>query len=160
MTRARCRGSFRTPSCRPSCRVASVGQYGDADVLPVEGTAALGADGSDTCCSSTCGSSGDRHSCLPRCVVEGCGGSARVVSGRGTSGGTVFPTASVGAAARAPACADATVALTTALATGGTVPSATSVGGGTRIISCSSGIGGNIGGGTGDQRYCFLGRIN
>ena len=32
--------------------------------------------------------------------------------------------------------------------------------GGARVISCSSGIGGNIGGGTGDQRYCSLGRIN
>ena len=32
--------------------------------------------------------------------------------------------------------------------------------GGTCILSCSSGIGGNIGGGTSDQRYCSLGRIN
>ena len=44
-------------------------------------------------------------------------------------GGTVFPTASVGGAARAPASANATEALTTALAIGGIVPSATSVGG-------------------------------
>ena len=35
--------------------VASVRQYGDADFLPVRGTAAVGADDSDTCCSSTCG---------------------------------------------------------------------------------------------------------
>ena len=42
-------------------------------------------------------------------------------------GGTVFPTASAVGAARAPTSADATVALMTALAPGGTVPSATSV---------------------------------
>ena len=38
--------------------------------------------------------------------------------------------------------------------------SAASVGGGARVISCSSGIDGNIGSETGDQRYCSLGRIN
>ena len=32
--------------------------------------------------------------------------------------------------------------------------------GGARVVSCSSGIGGNIGDGTGDQRYCSLGRTN
>ena len=32
--------------------------------------------------------------------------------------------------------------------------------GGARVVSSSSGIGGNIGSGTGDQRYCSLGRIN
>ena len=68
------------------------------------------------------------------------------------TGGTVFPTASVGGAARAPASADRTAALTAAPATGGTVLFAASVGGGSRVISCSSGIGGNISGGTGDQR--------
>ena len=31
---------------------------------------------------------------------------------------------------------------------------------GARVVSCRSGIGGNIGSGTGDQRYCSLGRIN
>ena len=31
---------------------------------------------------------------------------------------------------------------------------------GARVVSCSSGIGGNIGSGTGDQGYCSLGRIN
>ena len=45
------------------------------------------------------------------------------------TGGTVFPTASVGGAARAPASDDVTVALTAVSATGGTVPSAASVGG-------------------------------
>ena len=44
-------------------------------------------------------------------------------------GVTVFPTASVGGAARAPACADGIAALTAAPATGGTVPFAASVGG-------------------------------
>ena len=38
--------------------------------------------------SSTCCCSGDRHVCLSRCVVEGCGGSARIISGRGIGGGT------------------------------------------------------------------------
>ena len=61
---------------------------------------------------------------------------------------------------RAPASEDGTAALTAAPATGGTVSSAASVGGGGRIVSCSSGISGNIGGGAGDQRYCSLGRIN
>ena len=32
--------------------------------------------------------------------------------------------------------------------------------GGARVVRCSSGIGGNIGGGTGDQRYFSLSRIN
>ena len=45
------------------------------------------------------------------------------------TGGTVFPTTSVGGTARAPASDDGTVALTAASATGGTVPSAASVGG-------------------------------
>ena len=45
------------------------------------------------------------------------------------TGGTVFPTASVGGAARAPASADEIAALTAAPATGGTVPFAASVGG-------------------------------
>ena len=45
------------------------------------------------------------------------------------TGGTVFPTTSVGGTARAPASDNGTVALTAASATGGTVPSAASVGG-------------------------------
>ena len=45
------------------------------------------------------------------------------------TGGTVFPTTSVGGTSRAPASDDGTVALTAASATGGTVPSAASVGG-------------------------------
>ena len=32
--------------------------------------------------------------------------------------------------------------------------------GGTRVVSCRSGIGGKIGSGTGDQRYCSLGHTN
>ena len=32
--------------------------------------------------------------------------------------------------------------------------------GGARVVSCSSGIGGNIGSETGDHRYCSLGHIN
>ena len=79
-----------------------------------------------------------QHACLPRCVVEGCGGSARIVSGRGIGGGTCssagdrrccFPHCVGGRAARAPASADATAALTTAPATDGTVSSAASAGG-------------------------------
>ena len=72
-------------------------------------------------------------------MVEGCGGSARIVSGRGIGGGTCssasdrrycFPhCVGGGGGGRAPASADATVALPTAPATGGSVPSATSVGG-------------------------------
>ena len=116
-----------------------------------------------------CGCSGDRHPRLPRCVVEGWGGSARIVSGAASAavtaaapatGGTIFPTASAGGAVRAPASGDGTAALTAAPATGGTVPSAASVGDRARVVSCSSSIGGNIGGGTGDQRYCYLGRTN
>ena len=55
--------------------------------------------------------------------------SAAVPAAVPATGGTIFPTASVGGVARAPVSADATVALTTAPATSGTVPSATSVGG-------------------------------
>ena len=67
---------------------------------------------------------------------------------------------SVGGAARAPVSADGIAALTAASTTSGTVPSTASVGGGARVVSCSSGIGGNISGGTGDQCHCSLGRIN
>ena len=74
--------------------MALVGQYGDADVLPVGGTTAVDADGSGTCCNSTCGCSGDRHQCLPRCVVEGCGGNTHVVNGRGIGGSTCSSTCS------------------------------------------------------------------
>ena len=45
------------------------------------------------------------------------------------TGGTVFPTTSVGGTARAPASDDGTVALTATSVNGGTVPSAASVGG-------------------------------
>ena len=134
--------------------MASIGQDRDADVLPVGGTAAavteaygniykgetaaVGADGSGTCCSSTCGCSCDRHPCLPCCVVEGFGGSARVVSGRSIGGGTCnsagdrrycFSHYVGGGPARVPASAEGIGALTAAPATGGTVPSAASVGG-------------------------------
>ena len=54
---------------------------------------------------------------------------SEVPSAAPATGGTVFPTASVGGAARAPASDDGTAALTAASATGGTVPSAASVGG-------------------------------
>ena len=77
--------------------------------------------------------------CLPRCVVEGCGGSARIVSGRGVGGGTCgsagdrwycFPHyIGGGGAARAPTSADGIAALTAAPATDGTVPFVASVGG-------------------------------
>ena len=50
---------------------------------------------------------------------------AAVPAAAPATGSTVFPTSSVGGAARAPASADATAALTTAPATGGTVISAT-----------------------------------
>ena len=54
---------------------------------------------------------------------------SEVPSAAPATGGTVFPTASVGGTARAPASDDGTMALTAASATGGTVPSAASVGG-------------------------------
>ena len=54
---------------------------------------------------------------------------SEVPSAAPATGGTVFPTASVGGTARAPASDDGTMALTVASATGGTVPSAASVGG-------------------------------
>ena len=53
---------------------------------------------------------------------------SEVPSAAPATSGTVFPTASVGGAARVPASDDVTVALTAASATGGTVPSAASVG--------------------------------
>ena len=55
--------------------------------------------------------------------------STSVLAAAPATGGTVFPTTSVGGTARAPASDDGTVALTAASATGGTVPSAASVGG-------------------------------
>ena len=55
--------------------------------------------------------------------------SAAVPAATPAIGDSVFPTASVGGAAMAPASADGTAALTVAPVTGGTVPSATSVGG-------------------------------
>ena len=54
---------------------------------------------------------------------------SEVPSAAPATGGTVFPTVSVGGTARAPASDDGTMALTAASATGGTVPSAASVGG-------------------------------
>ena len=54
---------------------------------------------------------------------------SEVPSAAPATGGTVFPTASVGGTARAPASDDGTMALTASSATGGTVPSAASVGG-------------------------------
>ena len=54
---------------------------------------------------------------------------SEVPSAAPATGGTVFPTASVGGTARAPTSDDGTMALTAASATGGTVPSAASVGG-------------------------------
>ena len=54
---------------------------------------------------------------------------SEVPSAAPATGGTVFPTASVGGTARAPASDDGTMALTAASAAGGTVPSAASVGG-------------------------------
>ena len=54
---------------------------------------------------------------------------SEVPSAAPATGGTVFPTASVGGTARAPASDDGTMTLTAASANGGTVPSAASVGG-------------------------------
>ena len=113
--------------------------------------------------------SGDRHACLPRCVVEGCGGSARIVSGRGIDGGTCgsagdrrycFPYC-VGRGGGQGACF---CRCSSGIDDGPGDQRYCSLRyiswGGTRIVSCSSGIGRHIGGGTGDQRYCSLGRIN
>ena len=82
---------------------------------------------------------------------------AAVPAAEPATGGTVFPTTSVGGAARAPASADRIAALTAAPAV--LFPSLHQLGG-ARVFSCSSGIGGNISGGTGDQRYCSHDRIN
>ena len=130
---------------------------------------AVGADGSGTCCSITCGCSGDQHPCVPRCVVEGCGGSARVVSGCGIGGGTCS------------SAGDRRYCFSHRVGGGGGQGARfcrwnSGIGGGSgdrrycslcciswggaRVVSCSSGIGGNISGGTGDQRYCSLGCIN
>ena len=75
------------------------------------------------------------------------------------TGGTVFPTASVGGGQGARFC------IWNSGIDGGPgnrwYCSLRYISwGGTRIISCSSSIGGNIGGGTGGQRYCSLGRIS
>ena len=118
--------------------MASVGQYRDADVLPVKGTAAVGTDGSDTCCSSTCAEAATGTRVSPAVSSKGVAEApassvgaalAAVPAAAPATGGTVFPTASVGGAAKAPASVDGIAALTAAPATGGTVPFATSVGG-------------------------------
>ena len=95
------------------------------------GTTAIGAGGSGTCCSSTCGCRGDRHPCLPRCVVEGCGGSARAISRRGIGGGTCNSAGD--RRYRFPHC----------IGWGG--------GQGVRFFSW-----GGVDGGPGDRRYCSL----
>ena len=161
--------------------MTSIGRDGDADALPVggaaaaateaygniysEGTTAVGADGSSTCCNpaaaavtGTCVFPAVSSKDVVEAPASSAGAaSAAVPAAAPATGGTIFPTASVGGAARAPASADRTAALTAAPATGGTVPSAASFGGRPRrAVSCSSGIDGNIGGGTGDQRYCSL----
>ena len=157
--------------------MASIGRDGDADALLVGeaaaaateaygnissgGTAAVGADGSDTCCSSTYGCSGERHPRLPRGVVEGCGG-----RGRGIGGGTCssagdrrycFPYCVGGSGGQG-----ARFCRWNSGNNGGSGErrycSLRCISwGGARVVSCSSGISGNIGGGTGDQRYCSLG---
>ena len=134
--------------------MALIGRGGDADDVPVGGaaaaateaygniysggTTAVGADGSGTSCSSTCGCSGDRHRCLLRWSSNGVAeapassadaASAAVPAPAPATGGTVSPTASVVGATRAPASADGTAVLTADPATGGTVPSAALVGG-------------------------------
>ena len=124
------------------------------------GITAVGADGSSTYCRSTCGCSGDRHPCLPRCVVEGCGGSARVVSGRGIGDGTVFPTASVGGGGQGARFHRWNSGIDSGPGDRRYCSLRCFSWGGARAVSCSSGIGGNIGGGTVDQRYRSLGRIN
>ena len=138
--------------------MASLRRDGDADVLPVGGeaaattdvygiiysggAAAIGADGSGICCSSTYCCRGDRHVYLPvvssKGVAEAPASSAGAASvavpaAAPATGGTVFPTASVGGAARAPASSDG-VALTGAPATGGTIRSAASVEGARRQL--------------------------
>ena len=127
--------------------MALIGREGDADVLPVGGAAAaateayniysggtpaVGADGSGTCCSGTCGCSGDRHPCLPRCVVEGWGRSTRIVSGRGIGGGNCS------------SAGDRRYYFTHCVGGGG--------GQGARFCRWNSGIDG----GPRDQRYCSL----
>ena len=123
--------------CSPCRRAAATATEAYGNIYSA-GTTAVGADGSSTWCSSTGGCSGDGTRVFPAVSSKGVAealassagaASAAVPAAAPATGGTVFPTASVGAAARAPASADGTSALTAAPATGGTVPSAASVGG-------------------------------
>ena len=140
--------------------MASVGQYSDADVLPVGGTAAVGTDGSDA-------------ATVP--VAEAVTGT-RVFPAVSSKGVAEVPASSASAAlAAVPAAAPATGSNISPLRRWGggghgarfcRWNSGTDGGpgnrrysslpciswGGARVFSCSSGIGGNISGGTGDQR--------
>ena len=77
---------------------------------------------------------------LPRCVVEGCGGNAHVVSGRGIGDSTCS------SAGNRRYCFPHCI--------GG------EGGQGARFCRWNSGINGGIDGGTGDQRYCSLSCTN
>ena len=94
--------------------MALIGQYGDADVLPVGGTVAVGADGSGTCCNTPATEVVTGTSVFPAVSSKGVAetppssmraASAAKPAAAPPTGGTVFPTASVGGAARAPSSA-------------------------------------------------------
>ena len=113
--------------------MASVGRYKDADVFLSEGPQ-QSAPTAVTLAATAVTGTRVFPAVSPKCVAEAPASSAGAASAvvpvaAPATGGTVFPTASVGGAARASASADATAVLTTAPATGGDVPSATSVGG-------------------------------
>ena len=149
--------------------MASVGQYGDADSSQSEGpqqsaptavTLAAAAPAAEAVTGTRVFPAASSKGVAEAPASSAGAAPAAVPAAAPATGGTVFPTASVGGGdqgARFCRCNSGTddgpgdrrycflryINL-----------------GGTRIISCSSGIGGNIGGGTGDQWYCSLGRIN
>ncbi|CAM9541890.1 unnamed protein product, partial [Ascophyllum nodosum] len=102
---------------------------------------------------------GDRHPCLPRCIVGGCGGSARIASRRGAGGGTCssagdrcycFPHCVGGGGGQGARFCRWNSGIDSGPGNRRYCSLRCISWGGARIFSCSSGIGGI--GGTGDQQ--------
>ena len=105
--------------------MASVGQHGDADVLPVGGTAQSAPTAVALAATAPAAEAVTGTSVFPAVSSKSMGAaSAAVPAAAPPTGGTVFPTASVGEATRAPSSADETAALTAVPTTSDTVPSA------------------------------------
>ena len=128
--------------------MASVGQYGNADVLLSEGLQQSGPTAVALAATAPAAEAVIGTSVFPAVTSKGVAetptssmgaASTAVPAAAPPTGDTVFPTASVGGAVRAPSSADETVALTAAPATSDTVPSAAPIRGAVGARESSAG---------------------